>query len=260
MVNLGQVLSKLIQNWTLIETSLGAIARFKSFAEDIPTEGDPTIETHEPLADCIAYETSETAKPVLNDIRLHFRGGEKIGLCGRTGREVGKSSLALSLLRLNELVSGQILVDGQDIPVPPDPRFASALAISVGLWDALAAHSKGSSCDKQVLEGKLDENILSGGQKQLFCLARVLLKKSKILILDEPTSSLDTETDTRVQKLVRELFQSCTVIMVTHQLHTLLDFDQVVVLDSGRVVEVGHPRGLARRPDGAFADRIAMEV
>ncbi|RAH74153.1 multidrug resistance-associated protein [Aspergillus aculeatinus CBS 121060] len=302
MVELGQVLSEVIQNWTLLETSLGAIARIKSFSEDTPTEEDPTLEAHEPpvgwpscgqieFADTsIAYDTSGSAAAVLSDIRLQFRGGEKIGLCGRTGS--GKSSLALSLLRLNEVVSGQILIDGQDISLisrssirhrisslsqepflfpgtirqNADPLNAATDADivdalrSVGVWDALAAHHKSHSHDEEVLGVKLDDSILSEGQKQLFCLARALLKKSKILILDEPTSSLDKETDARVQKLIRELFQDCTVIMVAHRIHTLLDFDQVVVLDSGRVVEVGHPRGLARRPDGAFAKLLAFEV
>jgi ABC-type multidrug transport system fused ATPase/permease subunit len=101
MIDLGQILSELIQNWTLLETSLGAIARIKDFAEDTPSEErNPTAQAQEPPPEwprhgeiafvdtSIAYGCSEGAKPVLNGIRLHLVAGEKIGLCGKTGRWV----------------------------------------------------------------------------------------------------------------------------------------------------------------------------
>ncbi|KAH8702423.1 multidrug resistance-associated protein [Talaromyces proteolyticus] len=300
MMDLGQVLSDLIQYWTLLETSLGAIARIKDFAEDTPSEDrNMNIQTHEPLMGwpsrgeiafvrtSIAYDCSEETKPVLNGLHLHIRAGEKIGLCGRTGS--GKSTLALSLLRLNELVSGQILIDGQDVSLisrsslrqrisclSQEPflfpgtirQNADPLNImtntdiinalqSVELWDVLVANH--IAHEEAVLDAKLNDSILSQGQKQLFCLARALLKKSKILILDEPTSSLDAETDAKVQRIIRKSFRDCTVIMVAHRIRTLLDFDQVAVLDSGRIVEVGHPRELMGRPDGEFSKLLALE-
>ncbi|KAK6823394.1 hypothetical protein RU639_006092 [Aspergillus parasiticus] len=299
MVDLGQVLSELIQNWTLLETSLGAIARIKDFAENTPSEEKYlTVQVQEPppewprhgeimFADTsIAYDCSEGAKPVLNGISLHVRAGEKVGLCGKSGS--GKSSLALSLLRLNEILSGKILIDGQDISLisrssirerisclsqepflfpgtirhnaDPLSMLASQDIISalqcVGVWNALLAHHDGDG--ETVLDAKLNEEALSQGQKQLFCLARALLKKSKVLLLDEPTSSLDTDTDARVQKVIRESFSDCTVIMVAHRIHTLLEFDQVAVLDSGRIIETGHPRELLGRPDGAFAKLLEL--
>ncbi|GAB1206155.1 hypothetical protein APSETT445_004837 [Aspergillus pseudonomiae] len=298
MVDLGQTLSELIQNWTLLETSLGAIARIKDFAENTPSE-DRGLDTQtaEPRPEwpphgeimfvdaSIAYDATEGAKPVLDGINLHIRAGEKVGLCGKSG-----SSLALSLLRLNEIVSGQILIDGQDISamsrstirqrisclsqepflfpgtirqnVDPLNILESQDIINalrcVGVWNALVAHHGGN--DERMLDSKLNEEVLSNGQKQLFCLARALLKKSKILLLDEPTSSLDSETDARVQKVIRELFADCTVIMVAHRIHTLLDFDRVAVLDSGRIIETGHPRELLDKPDGAFAKLLELEA
>ncbi|KAE8321596.1 P-loop containing nucleoside triphosphate hydrolase protein [Aspergillus sergii] len=300
MIDLGQVLSELIQNWTLLETSLGAIARIKNFAENTPSEEkDLAVQVQEPPPEwprhgeivfsdtSIAYDCSEGAKPVLDGISLHVRAGEKVGLCGKSGS--GKSSLALSLLRLNEILSGRILIDGQDISLisrslirqrisclSQDPflfpgtirqnadplnMLASQDIISalqcVGVWNALLAHHDGDG--ETVLDAKLNEKALSQGQKQLFCLARALLKKSKILLLDEPTSSLDTDTDARVQKVIRESFSDCTVIMVAHRIHTLLDFDRVVILDSGRIIETGHPRELLGRPDGAFAKLLELE-
>ncbi|KAJ5117114.1 hypothetical protein N7526_011223 [Penicillium atrosanguineum] len=299
MMDLGLVLSELIQNWTLLETSLGAISRIKEFAEETPHEKSnmatqtydevsewPTSGEVEFLDAGIAWNFGET-KPLLNGINLRIGAGQKFGLCGRTGS--GKSTLALSLLRLNEIVSGQIRIDGQDISLVPgssirqrisclsqepfifpgtvkenaDPlgkvlnaQIVAALQ-SVRIWSILAASHSGT--DEEVLDSKLDDSILSLGQKQLFCLARALLKRSKILILDEPTSSLDSETDAKVQNVIRESFHGCTVIMVAHRIHTLLDFDQVAVLKSGEIVEVGNPHDLLDKPDGEFSKLLSLE-
>ncbi|KAE8378483.1 P-loop containing nucleoside triphosphate hydrolase protein [Aspergillus bertholletiae] len=283
MIDLGHILSELIQNWTLLKTSLGAIARIKDFAENTPNEERfLTVQVKEPhpewpqngeilFADTsIAYCCAEGSKPVLDGIRLHIRAGEKIGLCGKSGS--GKSSLALSLLRLNAILSGNILIGGEDISfisvlgtirqnADPLNFLASQDIINalqrVGIWDAILAHHGGH--DESVLDTNLNERVLSQGQKQLFCLARALLKKSKFLLLDEPTSSLDTDTDARVQKVIRESFSDCTVIIVARRIRTLLDFDRVAVLDSGRIVESGPPRELLIRPEGAFAKLLEPE-
>ncbi|PYH92309.1 multidrug resistance-associated protein [Aspergillus ellipticus CBS 707.79] len=300
MMDLGQTLSSLIQSWTLLETSLGAIARIKDFVEDTPSEENIVAFEQPPHPEwpsqgevsfsnaSIAYG-SERTDVVLHDIRLKIRAGEKIGLCGRTGS--GKSSLALSLLRLNELVSGQILIDGQDISTVPrslvrqrisglsqDPflfpgtirQNADPLGVAadsdiinalecVGVRDALVSATSARDNGETLLDATLNETSLSQGQRQLVCLARALIKKSKILILDEPTSSLDTETDAKVQTVIREAFRDCTVLMVAHRIHTLLDMDQVAVMDGGRLVEVGPPRVLLDRPDGAFAKLLRLE-
>ncbi|KAI2746619.1 hypothetical protein DTO013E5_183 [Penicillium roqueforti] len=293
MMDLGEVLSYLIQNWTLLETSLGAIARIKDFSEDTPSEEQDAVYEQPPDAKWpsrggisfvgadIAYE-SENAEPVLHGICLDIRAGEKVGLCGRTGS--GKSTLALSLLRLNEVVSGQVLIDGVDISTVPrslirhrisslsqeaflfpgtirqnvDPLgIASDIDIiealkCVEIWNALMSATNSDAHSGGLLDVILTDTTLSEGQKQLFCLARALLKKSNIFILDEPTSSLDAETDARVQKVIRQEFQSCTIIMVAHRVHTMLDFDRVVVLDSGRIIEEGHPSDLLNK-EGAFS-------
>ncbi|CAG8303457.1 unnamed protein product [Penicillium salamii] len=296
MLDLGIVLSELIQNWTLLETSLGAISRIKEFAEETPNEESNAIQSYDELSEwpphgeiefadaSISWNVAET-KPLLNGINLKISAGKKFGLCGRTGS--GKSTLALSILRLNEINSGQILIDGQDIALVFRPSIrerisclsqepflfpgtirqnadplnaASSMQImdalkSVGVWDSFA--SLGSPED--ILDSVLDESVLSQGQKQLFCLARALLKRSKILILDEPTSSLDPETDAKVQKVIRESFHDCTVIMVAHRIHSLLDFDQVAVLAGGQLLEVGHPQELLNKAGGEFARLLHLE-
>ncbi|KAJ5113968.1 hypothetical protein N7456_002502 [Penicillium angulare] len=279
MMDLGLTLSELIQNWTLLETSLGAISRIKDFAEQTPREEtqdvfQTDIQAKEWLTSgeiqfldtSIAWNPIDPS-PLLNKINLRIGSGQKFGLCGRTGS--GKSTLALSLLRLNEIVSGQILIDGQEPFIfqgtvrenlDPQGKVSSSQIVdalhSVGVWSVLTA-SQGSI--EEVLDAKLDESILSQGQKQLLCLARALLKKSKVLILDEPTSSLDPETDAKVQNVIREVFSGCTVIMVAHRIHTLLDFDQVAVLHNGHILEVGHPRDLLEKPDAEFTKLLALE-
>ncbi|KAE8342586.1 hypothetical protein BDV24DRAFT_173847 [Aspergillus arachidicola] len=299
MMDLGQTLSELIQNWTLLETSLGAIARIRDFANQTPTEEpDVTSQLEVPSPDWpifgevkfmgaeIAYGKDEP-ESVLKNIDLHIRAGQKFGLCGRTGSS--KSTLALSLLRLNEIVSGHVLIDGADLSrisrsflrqqiscigqepflfpgsirqnVDPQNTLQSteiSLALrQVGVWDAL---SKGQTEDEEaVLDAKLDDATLSQGQKQLFCLARAFLKRSKILILDEPTSSVDSKTDAKIQEIIRKMFSQCTVIMVAHRISTLLDFDQVAVLDSGQIVEVGSPSELLGRTDGKFSGLWGLE-
>ncbi|KAJ5485274.1 hypothetical protein N7539_005262 [Penicillium diatomitis] len=213
----------------------------------------------------------------------------------RLPHPAAKSTLAVSLLRLHEIASGQILIDGHDIAqksrssnADPLNQTCNAQIIdalrSVGVWGSLVNGSSGvdakQATEEECLVSTLDKNVLSQGQKQLFCLARALLKKSKILILDEPTSSarrtkrrgeewklirislsysLDHESDAKVQRIIRESFQVCTVIMVAHRIHSLLDFDQVAVLNSGRLVEVGHPQQLVNRSGSEFAKSLSLE-
>ena len=130
-----------------------------------------------------------------------------------------------------------------------DADIISALT-RVGLWTAI--QSKSESEDTP-LDEKMDETFLSHGQRQLFCLARALLKESSVLILDEPTSSVDSQTDAQMQEVIRSEFKGRTIIMIAHRLSTLLDFDRIAVLDAGSLVEVGTPDDLLADEDSAFS-------
>ena len=214
---------------------------------------------------------------VLNGVSLSIRGGERVGVCGRTGS--GKSSLSKCLLRLVEFDSGDIVIDGKaasELPlaqlrgamamVQQDPSlFSGSLKHNVdptdahgeaAVRDALASASLSHlSLDDEIDEGGAN---LSAGERQLVCLARVLLVKPRILLLDEATSSLDRRTDEAVQAAVRAL-DGVTILAIAHRLDTLMDYDTIVVLDQGSVVEAGPPKTLAAQADGVFASLLRRQ-
>ncbi|KAH7145722.1 P-loop containing nucleoside triphosphate hydrolase protein [Dactylonectria estremocensis] len=278
LIGLSGTLNMLIQFWTSIETSIGAVARIKQFAEETREESLPG-ETQEPpkawpdrgeiqiKSLTASYETREEVK-VLDGISLDIKAGEKVGICGRTGS--GKSSLLLALLRLLDYSSGAITVDGlplaslprqtirtrfiaitQDQFVLPgtvneniDPFHTSsthdiieALRL-VGLWDTLE--------ERGGLDAPFEEDMLSHGQRQLFFLARAVLRKAvgRVVLLDEATSSVDQKTEEAVKKVIKTQFRAHTVVSIAHRLDTIVDFDRVIVMEHGNIVEVGKPNDL----------------
>ncbi|KAM3077467.1 hypothetical protein ACMFMG_006808 [Clarireedia jacksonii] len=278
IMEFGQVLSLLISSWTLLETFLGGIARIKSFATNTPCEdleGEVQIPPPEwPSRGVVSfdnisasYNTNSASTMVLNSISFSATHGTKIGIVGRTGS--GKSSLLLTLFRMLDLSQGSIIIDGIDISsvprhkirsrltiLPQDPFFLSGTVrlnadplgrksdeeiisalVKVGLWEAIRENG---GLDAWI-GGSGSGEFLSEGQKQLFCLAGAILKKSKILVLDEATSRIDPQTDAKMQELIRKEFYDCTIIAVAHRLDGLVDFDQILVLDKGRVVRMGAP-------------------
>uniref|UniRef100_A0A3P9K0B7 Uncharacterized protein n=1 Tax=Oryzias latipes TaxID=8090 RepID=A0A3P9K0B7_ORYLA len=207
--------------------------------------------------------------PVLHGITCNIASTEKIGIVGRTG--AGKSSLTNCLFRIIEAAEGRILIDDVDIStiglhdlrsrltiIPQDPvLFSGTLRMNLDpfdkfsdeeLWKALElSHLKDyvaglqEGLQHEVAEG--GEN-LSVGQRQLLCLARALLRKSRILILDEATAAVDLETDNLIQKTIRKEFAHCTVLTIAHRLDTIMDSSRVMVLDAGKIVEFDSPSNL----------------
>ncbi|KAJ0117931.1 multidrug resistance-like protein [Diaporthe amygdali] len=288
LINLAENLKILIQFWTSLETSIGAVARIKNFSEETPDERLPGENQQPPqnwpengkieIRDLSVSYGEDLEHKALDGVTLTIRAGEKIGICGRTGS--GKSTLLLSLLRLLPSTSGTIHVDGADLATLPRDKVRSRLiAVSqdlfflpgtilqnldpygnagtsagppveavlrrVGLWEPVAAAGG--------LGAKFDEDKFSHGQRQLFSLARALLRRDsgiggKVVLFDEATSSVDAETDALVQRIVREDFGSHTVMSIAHRLETIVDFDRVVVLEKGCIVEEGCPRDLLAQP------------
>lgn len=204
-------------------------------------------------------------------------GSQKIGIVGRTG--AGKSSLTIALFRIIESAGGKILIDGKDIAelglhnlrqrltiIPQDPvLFSGSLRMNIDpfniysddeVWNVLEqAHLKtfatglASGLLHEIAEG--GENI-SIGQRQLICLARALLRKTKILILDEATAAIDLETDVLIQNTIKTEFKDCTILTIAHRLNTIIDSDKVIVLDKGMVVEFESPSLLLQDKTSMF--------
>merc|ERR1712012_49796 len=214
---------------------------------------------------------------VLRQVSATIQGGERVGIVGRTG--AGKSSLTLALFRLIEPASGRILIDGVDISelglhrlrsrltiIPQDPvLFSGTLRHNLdpfeqysddAVWSSLRqSHLSdfvtglASGLQHEVSEG--GEN-LSVGQRQLICLARALLRKTKVLVLDEATAAVDLETDDLIQSTIRAEFQGCTIITIAHRLNTVLESNRVVVLDQGKLVEFESPAALMAKTNSVF--------
>jgi ATP-binding cassette subfamily C (CFTR/MRP) protein 1 len=127
-----------------------------------------------------------------------------------------------------------------------DEEFWDVLK-KVRLGEVIAALPKG--LDEEVAEG--GENF-SQGQRQLLCIARSLLRKPKILVMDEATASIDNETDAAIQEMIRENFRDATVLTIAHRLNTIMDSDRILVLDDGRIAEFDTPQNLLAKEDGHF--------
>lgn len=220
--------------------------------------------------------------PALKGLSFATKAGEKIGVVGRTG--AGKSSLAASLFRLGHITAGAVRLDGVDVAtlgvealrtqlsiIPQDPVLFSGTIRSnldpfnahddAQVWRALeCVHMKElvagfrSGLDHHVAQGGTN---LSTGQRQLFCLARALLRRAKVIVMDEATASVDLETDTLIQDTVRTHFKASTVLTIAHRLNTVMSCDRVLVLGDGRVLEMGAPHELAQDPSTVFYKMVS---
>lgn len=210
---------------------------------------------------------------VLKDISFSVEAGQRIGIVGRTG--AGKSSLTLALLRLINPQSGSILIDGVDIStvklqslrskiafIPQDPvLFSGTIRSNLDYFEEVPKKKLNDALRRvKLLSEENSEKTglftlgspigagganMSQGQRQLLCLARVLIRDPKIIILDEATSAVDNATDLWIQDTIRGEFNR-TLIVVAHRLRTIASFDKVVVIDDGRIGEIGTPAELLR--------------
>jgi len=211
---------------------------------------------------------------VLKGLTFEVAGGTKLALVGRTGS--GKSSFLLALLRLAPPAPGsRVLVDGVDVlacrladlrrrvsMIPQDPvLFSGTVRFNVDPFGASTdAEVERALADAQLggraaLDAPVEEGgrNFSLGERQLLCLARAILRRSRLLLLDEATSAVDEALDEAVQKAIRTTFADATVVCIAHRINTIADYDRVLVLDDGNVVEDGNPAALAQNPDSKYA-------
>ncbi|KAL7279294.1 hypothetical protein ACG7TL_007135 [Trametes sanguinea] len=224
---------------------------------------------------------------VLKGLSFYVKPTEKIAVVGRTGS--GKSTLAMSLLRIVEPVDGNIIIDGLDITTIGLEDLRSRITIisqDVSLFsgtlrsnlDPFDEHSDQECWDvlerchlTTILKGSLQRSneseatlaldmpvsqtgSLSAGERQLVAMARAILRRSNVVILDEATSQIDSELDDQIQRTIREEFAGAIVITIAHRLRTVLDYDRIMVLSAGEIVEFEAPAALLRKPGSAFRE------
>ncbi|XP_014612656.1 PREDICTED: multidrug resistance-associated protein 1 isoform X4 [Polistes canadensis] len=285
-LQITQTLNWLVRMTSDVETNIVAVERIKEYGEtpqEAPWVVPETAPPKEwPVTGQVEFKDykvryREGLDLILHGLTFTIKGGEKVGIVGRTG--AGKSSLTLSLFRILEAAGGKIIIDGVDVAklglhdlrskltiIPQDPvLFSGTLRMNLDpfdqhtddeVWRALE-HAHLKSFVQNLLNGLLHEvseggDNLSVGQRQLICLARALLRKTKVLVLDEATAAVDLETDDLIQRTIREDFKDCTVLTIAHRLNTILDSDRVIVLDKGLIIEYDAPEVLLRNSSSAF--------
>ncbi|XP_041806324.1 ATP-binding cassette sub-family C member 4-like [Chelmon rostratus] len=271
-----------------IENMMTSVERVVEYAElesEAPWETDIQLPHDWPKTGSITFDRvnfsySASEPLVLKNLTVVFTSREKVGIVGRTG--AGKSSLISALFRLAE-PEGRIMIDGfltseiglhtlrQKMSIiPQDPvLFTSTVRKNLDpfrqhtdedLWNALQEVQMKAVVEDlpNKLETVLTESgsIFSVGQRQLVCLARAILRKNRILIIDEATANVDPRTDSLIQQTIRDKFQECTVLTIAHRLNTIIDCDRILVLAAGRIQEYDRPYALLQNRDGLFYQMV----
>lgn len=219
--------------------------------------------------------------PALSHLSFVLEPGEKVAVVGRTG--AGKSTIITAIYRFVELSEGRITLDGRDISQVPVRRLRQALAMvpqdpilfsgtlrdnldpqgrlaDADIWVALEKTCMrdlvASHPDRLLMDVGEGGGLLSVGQKQLLCLARALLRRAHLVIMDEATSAIDRDTDALIQATLRASFAGATVITIAHRLETIMEYDRVLVMGEGRILEAGRPKELACTDGSYFAEMV----
>ncbi|XP_023025675.2 ATP-binding cassette sub-family C member 4 isoform X1 [Leptinotarsa decemlineata] len=275
--HLSSVLLSWIRQFADFESYMTATERVLEYI-DIPTENRKSGQIREnwPKNGNIEFRNvslinSFTKQPLSKNLSCVIQSKERIGIVGRTG--VGRSSILSSLFRLYN-INGSIIIDGVDIKglsleflrsrmtiIPHDSiLFPGTLRSNLdpdrifldeAIWNALeAVNMKPLIQDLQTEINR--KEYISCAQKHLICLARALLRKNKIIVLDEPTANLDSATCKLLQSTMRKRFCESTVLIVTHRMDMVLDADRVMVIDHEGIVEFDPPSTLLRNENGVF--------
>ncbi|SPO00662.1 related to ATP-binding cassette transporter protein YOR1 [Cephalotrichum gorgonifer] len=294
LLSIVMMLQFFIRQLAEVENAMNAVERLRYYGNNLEEEAPlKTIEVRKswPEKGEITFENVQMRYRdglplVLQNLNIHIRGGERVGIVGRTG--AGKSSIMSTLFRLVELSGGHILIDGLDIStiglqdlrsrlaiIPQDPTLFKGTVRSnldpfsehtdLELWSALrqaglvapqqqpqGEHPNGSTSQDATpsrdqtsthLDSVVEEDGLnfSLGQRQLMALARALVRGSQIIVCDEATSSVDMETDEKIQTTIATGFRGKTLLCIAHRLRTIVGYDRICVMDAGSIAELGTP-------------------
>ncbi|MGH7119811.1 MAG: ABC transporter ATP-binding protein [Acetobacteraceae bacterium] len=277
--DLAVALVQMVQDWARLTEALAALLVPHELKPPATARSLPAPRGSVTLVD-VAFGYRD-GPSVLHQISLAVRPGEKLGLVGRSGS--GKTTLLALLQRQYDVRAGRVLLDGVDVAAIATDRLAQVLSVVSqdvqlfhrSVWDNIryarpeasreevraAARAAEADAFITALSQGYDTMVgergmkLSGGQRQRLAIARAFLSDARILLLDEATSSLDSESEAAVQQALDRLAAGRTVIAVAHRLATLRDFDRIVVLETGEIVDQGTPAELARRP-GPYRDLL----
>ena len=214
---------------------------------------------------------------MLKNINFEIKPNEKVGIAGRTGS--GKSTITLCLFRLLEATQGKILIDDVDIStigldilrssltiIPQDP----ALMEGTLRYNIDPLNKYNDSDIKEVMRmigfdyilDKSPDGIsqivtegganLSVGEKQLICITRAILRKSKIIIMDEATASIDYQTEEIIQKAINQILNESTIITIAHRIKTIINYDRIMTLENGEIVNFDTPQNLLKDKNSLF--------
>ncbi|XVF53016.1 hypothetical protein PTKIN_Ptkin05aG0065000 [Pterospermum kingtungense] len=279
-----------VQYQCLLSSSAISVERLEQYMH-IPSEAPEVIEENRPPHNWPSFGKVQihnlkvryqpNAPLVLQGISCIFEGGSKIGIVGRTGS--GKTTLIGAMFRLVEPAAGEIIIDNINICeiglhdlrsnlgiIPQDPTlFGGSVRYNLDplqqhtdkeIWQVLekcqlreAVHGKEGGLNSFVVQ---DGSNWSVGQRQLFCLGRALLKRSRILVLDEATASIDNATDSIIQKTIRTEFEDCTVITVAHRIPTVMDCNMVLGISDGKLEEYDEPMKLMNKEGSLFGQLV----
>lgn len=283
---IAKCVSDLEQKFTSVERILEYCRLPQEAATSLPN--DAALGTSWPSAGALEYKNvtmryRPELEPALRGLSFAVGAGEKLGVVGRTGS--GKSSIIVTLLRMTEVESGTVLIDGKNLRdlglhflrqrlamIPQEPVLFGKTNLRKNL-DPFGEHKDEAISEaltrvqmdsREALPKGLDTEVEEGGapfsvgQRQLLCLARAVLRRSRIILLDEATASVDNETDALIQRTIRETFAASTVVCIAHRIRTILDSDKILVMGAGVCQELGPPQQLLARKGSEFR-KLAME-
>ncbi|KAH8664304.1 P-loop containing nucleoside triphosphate hydrolase protein [Xylariales sp. PMI_506] len=291
ILSIVQMLQFTVRQLAEVENGMNAVERLIYYGTQLEEEApEHTIdirpswpEKGEIIFDNVEMRYRPNLPLVLKGLSIHIKGGERIGIVGRTG--AGKSSIMSTLFRLVEISGGHITIDGLDIAtvglhdlrsrlaiIPQDPTlFRGTIRgnldpfgehSDLDLWSALRqadlvprdATIDNKDPNRLHLDTVVEEDGLnfSLGQRQLMALARALVRGSQIIVCDEATSSVDMETDDKIQNTIATGFKGKTLLCIAHRLRTIIGYDRICVMDAGKIAELDSPINLWKMEGGIF--------